>query len=59
MADPDRLRADKERAERERLNSRLSWVAFILMALVGLLAILYNRPVPAQSLPAPEITRSL
>jgi hypothetical protein len=59
VADPDRLRTDKERVERDRINSRLSWVAFILMALVGLLAIFYNRPVPAQSVPAPEFTRSL
>lgn len=34
--------------DQERFNHRLSWIAFILMALVGLLAIIYNRPVPAQ-----------
>jgi len=50
---------DKERADRERLNSRLSWIAFILMALVGLLSIIFMRPLPAQERAAPEIIRSV
>ena len=59
MTDPDRLRADKERAERDRLNHRLSFIAFILMALVGLLSIIFMWPVPAQEQAIAEFTRSL
>ena len=49
MADPDR----------ERTNNRLSMIAFILMAVAGLLAIIFVRPVPAQERAAAEITRSV
>ena len=54
MADPDR----------ERSISRMSWIAFILAAIAGLLAILLGRPAPAQpnantEITMTEITRSI
>jgi hypothetical protein len=47
MADPDR----------DRSIARMSWIAFALAALVGLLSIIYGRPAPAQHAPLPELTR--
>jgi hypothetical protein len=45
--------------DQERFNHRLSWIAFILMALAGLLAIIYNRPVPAQERTESAFQRSI
>ena len=45
--------------DQERLNHRLSWIAFILMALAGLLAIIYNWPVPAQEQSESAFQRSI
>ena len=50
---------DKERADRERLIHRLGWIAFILMAVASLVSAALIRPLPAQELVPPEITRSL
>ncbi len=47
MSDPDQ----------DRNINRLSWIAFILAGIVGLLSIIFVRPVPAQDAPF-EVTRS-
>jgi hypothetical protein len=47
MSDPDR----------DRSINRMTWIAFILMAIAGLVSIIYARPVPAQDAPS-ILTRS-
>ena len=42
----------------DRSMNRMSMIAFILAAIVGLLSIIYVRPTPAQDAPT-AITRSL
>ena len=47
MSDPDRER-------RERSISRMSMIAFILMALAGLISIVFLRPLPAADATPPQ-----
>ena len=49
MSDPDRDR-------RERSINRMTIIAFILAALLGLISIIYVRPLPVDDSPTPKLT---
>ena len=50
--------SDPNRDRHERSINSMTWIAFILAALAGLISIIYVRPTPAQDAPPSEITRS-
>ena len=50
--------SDPNRDRHERGINSMTWIAFILAALAGLISIIYVRPTPAQDVPQPMITRS-
>ena len=43
----------------DRTINRMTWIAFILAAIAGLLSIVLGRPAPGQEHTAVDITRSL
>jgi len=47
--------SDPNRDRHERSINSMTWIAFILAALAGLISIIYVRPTPAQD--APPVTR--
>jgi len=48
MSDPDR----------DRSINTMSWIAFILAAIAGLVSIIYARSLPVDDTPPPAATRS-
>jgi len=50
MSDPDR--------DRDRSINTMTWIAFVLAAVAGLISIIYVRPQPIADEPPPAIKRS-
>jgi hypothetical protein len=50
--------SDPNRDRHERSINSMTWIAFVLAAIAGLISIIYVRPTPAQDVPQPMITRS-
>ena len=49
---------DPNRDRHERSIHRMSWIAFILAAVAGLISIIYVRPLSTAEEPPPAIKRS-
>ena len=50
--------SDPNRDRHERSINSMTWIAFILAAIAGLISIIYVRPAPAQDASPTMLTRS-